>query len=67
MIKIAGDPFWPPYSFYDDQGTYIGLIPDLVNEVFKDSNIKVEYVKTNSWSETLNLIKEKKIYLNAAL
>jgi ABC-type amino acid transport substrate-binding protein len=63
VIKIAGDPFWPPYSFYDDQGTYIGLIPDLVNEVFKDSNIKVEYVKTNSWSETLNLIKEKKINL----
>jgi two-component system, NarL family, sensor histidine kinase EvgS len=63
VLKISGDPDWPPYSFYDEKGNHIGMIPDLVNEVFKDSNIKVEYVKTNSWSQTLDLIKEKKIDL----
>jgi two-component system, NarL family, sensor histidine kinase EvgS len=63
ILKISGDPAWPPYSFYDENENHIGMIPDLVNEVFKDSNIKVEYVKTNSWSQTLDLIKEKKIDL----
>lgn len=63
IIKISGDPSWPPYSFYDEEGKHIGIIPDLLNEVFKDSNIKVEYVKTNSWSETLDLIKKDKIDL----
>ena len=63
VIKIAGDPTWSPYSFNDENGNYIGIVPDLVNEVFKDSNIRIEYVKTNSWAETLELIKEKKIDL----
>ena len=63
VIKIAGDPTWSPYSFNDENGNYIGIVPDLVNEVFKDSNIRIEYVKTNSWAETLDLIKEKKIDL----
>ena len=62
-IKISGDFFWPPYSFYDETGNYIGIVPDIVNEVFKDSGLDLEYVKTNSWADTLNLIKDKKINL----
>ena len=67
IIKVSGDTFWPPYSFNDENGNYIGIIPDLVKEVFKDSNIKFEYIKTNSWSETLSLIKEKKFDLIDAI
>lgn len=62
-IKISGDFFWPPYSFYDENGNYIGIVPDIVNEVFKDSGLELEYVKTNSWADTLSLIKNKKINL----
>lgn len=62
-IKISGDFFWPPYSFYDENGDYIGIVPDIVNEVFKDSGLELEYVKTNSWADTINLIKDKKINL----
>lgn len=62
-IKISGDFFWPPYSFYDENGNYIGIVPDIVNEVFKDSGLELEYVKTNSWADTINLIKDKKINL----
>lgn len=67
LLKISGDPNWPPYSFYDENGVHLGMIPDLVNEVFKDSNIKVEYVNTNSWSESLDLIKKKKLDLIDAI
>ncbi|QKF67789.1 BvgS-like domain-containing two-component system sensor histidine kinase/response regulator fusion protein [Arcobacter venerupis] len=67
VLKISGDPNWPPYSFYDEKDVHVGMIPDLVNEVFKDSNIKVEYVKTNSWVESLDLIKQKKIDLIDAI
>lgn len=66
-IKIAGDAFWPPYSFYDEKGDYIGIVPDLVNEVFKNSGLNLEYIKTNSWSETIDLIKNKKIDLIDAI
>ena len=60
-ISIAGDPYWPPYSFYDEKGNYIGIIPDLVNEIFKDSGINLEYVKTDKWSDTIDSLKNKKI------
>lgn len=66
-IKISGDFFWPPYSFYDENGNYIGIIPDIVNEVFKSSGLELEYVKTNSWADTINLIKDKKINLIDAI
>ena len=66
-IKISGDPLWPPYSFYDDKNNYIGIIPDLVKEVFKDINIKLEYIKTDSWADTINLMENKKIDLIDAI
>lgn len=66
-IKISGDAFWPPYSFYDENGKYIGIIPDIVDEVFKHTSFDLEYIKTNSWSDTINLIKEKKIDLIDAI
>ena len=66
-ISIAGDPYWPPYSFYDEKGNYIGIIPDLVNEIFKDSGINLEYVKTDKWSDTIDSLKNKKIDIRASL
>lgn len=66
-IKISGDAFWPPYSFYDEKGNYIGIVPDLVNEVFKNNGLNLEYIKTDSWSDTINLIKNKKIDLIDAI
>lgn len=66
-IKIAGDAFWPPYSFYDEIGEYIGIVPDLVNEVFKNSGLNLDYIKTNSWSDTIDLIKNKKLDLIDAI
>lgn len=66
-IKISGDFFWPPYSFNDGNANYIGIIPDIVNEVFKNSGLDLEYVKTNSWADTIDLIKDKKIDLIDAI
>lgn len=45
------------------KNNYIGIIPDLVKEVFKNIDIKLDYVKTNSWAETISLMEEKKIDL----
>ena len=66
-LLVSGDPYWPPYSFYNEKGQYIGIIPDLVNEVFRDSGIVLEYVKTDKWSDTIDLIKNKKLDLIDAI
>lgn len=61
FIKISGDSYWPPYSFYDEKGEYRGIIPDFVKEVFKDSGINIDYVKTKNWADTIEAIKNKNI------
>lgn len=67
ILKIAGDSHWPPYSFIDNKGKYIGIVPDLVTEIFKDTDINIQYVKTKTWSETLSLMENKKIDLIDAI
>lgn len=66
-LKFSGDPHWPPYSFYNENNEYVGIVPDLVNEIFKDKDIDIKYEKTTSWNETLNLIKTNKIDMIDAL
>lgn len=60
-IKIGGDGFWHPYSYYDEDGNYVGIIPDIVALIKKKSGLNFKYVYTKTWSETLSLMKEKKI------
>ncbi|RXJ99462.1 hypothetical protein CRU98_05400 [Arcobacter sp. CECT 8986] len=60
-IKIAGDGYWHPYSFYDEKGNYVGIIPDLFKSIKQSSQVDFKLVKTKNWSETLNLMKDKKI------
>lgn len=60
-IKIAGDGYWHPYSYFNDKGDYIGIVPDLIKLLKKKSGLNIKYIKTSSWSETLDLMENKKI------
>ncbi len=60
-IKIAGDGFWHPYSYYNEDNEYVGIIPDIVNLIKKKSGINLKYVYPKTWTDTLSLMKEGKI------
>lgn len=56
-IKIAGDPDWPPNSMYDQDSNYVGILADLWKIISDMSGINFVRVRSNNWSETLNMMK----------
>ncbi|MGE4382034.1 MAG: transporter substrate-binding domain-containing protein [Arcobacter sp.] len=60
VIYLAGDPKWPPFSFYED-GKYVGIIPDMLDLLKEVSGINFQHINTNSWEESVNLLKDEKI------
>ena len=66
VVEIAGDPMWPPFSFYKDD-KYIGIIPDMMNLVRDISGINFHHNETKKWSDSINLIKEGKVKLLDAI
>ncbi|MBN2790341.1 MAG: transporter substrate-binding domain-containing protein [Candidatus Delongbacteria bacterium] len=56
VIKISGDPYWPPNSMYDQDSNYVGIIADLWSIISERSGIKFERVRSENWAETLKLM-----------
>ena len=60
-IKIGGDSYWHPYSFYNEKGKYVGIVPDIINLIKEQSGLNFKYIKTKTWSDTLSLIKDENL------
>ncbi len=60
-ITFAGDPNWLPFEGFNEQGEYIGFVSEYLKK-FEDSiGLKIDRIKTDSWSETLSLAKNNAI------
>lgn len=60
-IKFAGDPNWLPFEGIDENGNYIGIVPDYLKAIQERLGIEFEIVKTGSWQETLKQFKAGRI------
>ncbi|MBI9100742.1 MAG: transporter substrate-binding domain-containing protein, partial [Spirochaetaceae bacterium] len=58
VLRVAGDPHWAPISFFDGNGEYSGILPDIFTLIEERSGLNFEYVQTDSWSGTLRLMEE---------
>jgi polar amino acid transport system substrate-binding protein len=54
------DPYFMPFEKVDENGNYIGIIADLISTLSKNTSIKFELIGKTSWTDSLNLIKNKK-------
>lgn len=61
IIKYAGNPNYMPFESFDENGNYVGIVANHLNLIEQDLGIKFEKIKTNSWSETLEKVKESKV------
>ncbi len=59
VLKVHNQKNWPPFNFTRN-GLAMGLSIDYMNLLAKRIGISVEYI-TGSWSELLNLAKDKKL------
>lgn len=58
-ITMCVDSNFLPYEQITKEGKYIGIIADIINQLSINTNIKFELNITNSWEESLNLVKNK--------
>ena len=59
-ITMCVDPYFMPFEKVDENGNYIGIIADLISTLSKNTSIKFELIGKTSWTDSLNLIKNKK-------
>ncbi len=60
VVRFCIDPDWVPIEFKDEDGEAEGISIDILKNIAKKLNIKLEYVKTSSWAQTQKFLKEKK-------
>ena len=61
VVRLAPDPHFPPLEYFDDQGVYTGLVADYFKVIEQRLNIKIEYVRYDSWDEVLMAVREGEI------
>ncbi|PHO12490.1 hypothetical protein CPG38_07865, partial [Malaciobacter marinus] len=59
-IKMCVDPNYLPYEYINHEGKYVGIIANFITKLSKNSGINFDIIKTSSWSESLEAIKEGK-------
>ena len=67
VIRIAGEPNWAPLSYYDESGDYVGVVPDIWKLIAKRGGVKVERVRSESWSHTISMLKNNEIDIIEAI
>jgi len=53
VITYVGDPSWLPYEGYNEHGTYIGIVPDMLALDAKNASLTFKHVDTKNWKESL--------------
>ena len=59
-VKMCIDPSWMPFEKLDKNGNHIGMSADFFKIFKKDLGINIKLVKTKTWDESLQFVKEKK-------
>jgi len=59
-LTFACDPKWPPFEFIDDTNHYSGMAADFLKLIAKRIGIPFQLIRTDSWSESLELAKAEK-------
>jgi PAS domain S-box-containing protein len=64
-IRIAGPQAFPPFHYYEEDGTLKGMAPDYINLIFKYLEITPQIRSRAEWPIVLKEAKERKIDLIA--
>jgi PAS domain S-box-containing protein len=63
-IRLAANPVWPVVEFRDDEGNWIGMIPDYISLVEEKLGIQFEVIQFDIWEEAMEkgLSKEIEVF-----
>lgn len=66
VIPYCVDPNWMPYEAIRN-GKHVGISADYINEISNLTNIKFELIPTETWQQTLSILKDGKCQLTSLL
>lgn len=66
LIQVAGEMDWPPYDFVEN-GQHQGIIRDYLDLISKQTGLKFNIKTGYTWTELLNMAKNKQIDLMPVL
>ncbi len=67
VITYVTDPSCPPVEFIGKDGKPRGMSNDILQLISKKTGIRFKWVRTDSWSVSLSLVREKKVELFTAI
>jgi len=59
-VKLSPDPNFPPLEFIDGDGSYQGLVADLLRELERIVGLKIEIVRSSTWEEVIEGAKARR-------
>jgi two-component system sensor histidine kinase/response regulator len=60
LIRIASDPDYAPFQFSNNTGNSTGLANDFLGLIAQKLGIRFEYLKSDTWVESLQRVKQRK-------
>lgn len=67
LIRVAPDPSFAPFEFFDEEGNYRGLSADYIQYIDDKTLLNFEIVKLENWDEVLEGLKNRTIDMSAGL
>ena len=66
-LTYVYDPDWAPFEWKSEQGVHTGIIADLFALLRTKTALKIEPENTDTWTESVALVKEKKADMFSAI
>jgi polar amino acid transport system substrate-binding protein len=67
VVKYCIDPYFEPFEFLDKNGEHRGFTKDYLDLIVAKTKMKVQFVPTTSWTQTLEFLKTKKCDMTLAV
>lgn len=61
QIRLAPDPFFPPYEFFNEEDRYIGIGADIMKLIQEKTGLQFQIVKYASWEDVINAAKKREV------
>ena len=61
VINFTGDPSWLPFEGFTKDGKYIGIIPEILKIIEKQTSLKFNIKPTKTWGESVSLLEKGKV------
>lgn len=62
-VRFTGDPNWLPFEAFTEQGEFIGIISELLNNLEQRTGVKFERLPSGTWLNALAMVKSGEVDL----